>query len=106
MNALMPGLRDRDLFFIDSRTTAQSVAADAARKAGVPTASRNVFLDDTETPEYVKQQIALAVHDARKNGFAIAIGHPHAGTLQALQEMLPQVEGHGVTLVFVSEVVH
>jgi polysaccharide deacetylase 2 family uncharacterized protein YibQ len=105
MNALMPALRERDFFFIDSRTTAQTVAIQAAGCAGVPSASRNVFLDDTETLGYVKQQLALAVREAQKNGSAIAIGHPHAGTLQALREMLPQIEGHGVTLVFASELV-
>jgi uncharacterized protein len=105
MNALMPALRERDFFFIDSRTTAQTVAIQAAGRASVPSASRNVFLDDTETLDYVKQQLALAVRDAQKNGSAIAIGHPHAVTLRALGEMLPQIEGRGVTLVFASELV-
>lgn len=105
MAALMPALKERDLFFVDSRTTAKTVACDEARKANVRSASRNVFLDDTQTVEAVKQQLALAVRDARAKGFAIAIGHPHPATLQALQEILPQLEAHGISLVFVSELV-
>jgi polysaccharide deacetylase 2 family uncharacterized protein YibQ len=105
MAALMPALKERDLFFVDSRTTAQTVACDAARDAQVRSVSRSVFLDDTQTLEAVKQQLARAVRDARAKGFAIAIGHPHPTTLQALQEFLPQLESHGVSLVFVSELV-
>jgi polysaccharide deacetylase 2 family uncharacterized protein YibQ len=106
MAALMPALRERELFFIDSRTTTATVAYDAARHAGVPAASRNVFLDDTPTREAVRQQLELAARHARQQGFTIAIGHPHPATLQALAEYLPQLEGHGVALVFASELVH
>jgi polysaccharide deacetylase 2 family uncharacterized protein YibQ len=105
MAALMPALRERELFFIDSRTTAQTVAYDEAERARVPAASRNVFLDDTQTVGAVRQQLVLAVREARQKGFAIAIGHPHPTTLQALQEFLPQIEARGIRLVFVSELV-
>ncbi len=106
MAAVMPTLRERDLFFIDSRTTTATVAHEAAVRAGVPAASRNVFLDDTPTREAVRQQLALAARHARQHGFAIAIGHPHPATLQALQEYLPQLEAHGIGLVFASELAH
>ncbi len=105
MATTMPALHERQLFFIDSRTTTATVAYDAAVRAGVPAASRNVFLDDTPTPEAVRQQLVLAARRARRQGFAIAIGHPHAGTLRALQEYLPQLEAQGVRLVFPSELV-
>ncbi len=105
MAEVMPALRERDLFFIDSRTTPATVAYEAALRAGVPAASRNVFLDDVPTRDAVRRQLALAVRRARQQGFAIAIGHPHPATLQALAESLPQLEAHGVTLVFASELV-
>ncbi len=105
MAALMPALKERDLFFIDSRTTPRTVACDAAHSANVRAASRNVFLDDTQSLEAVKQQLALAVRDARAQGFAIAIGHPHPVTLRALQEFLPEIETYGISLVFVSDLV-
>jgi uncharacterized protein len=105
MNELMPLLHDRNLFFVDSRTTAATVAATAARTAGVPATSRNVFLDDEQSPGAIRKQFALAIRDAREKGSALAIGHPHPETLQVLTEMLPEVERQGVTLVFASDLV-
>ncbi len=105
MDAIMPALRERNLFFVDSRTTATSVAFAAARRAGVPAASRDVFLDDTQDVAAIHRQLELAVHDARLHGVAIAIGHPHPATLQALSEYLPEMQREGVSLVFASQVV-
>ncbi len=105
MAELMPALRERNLFFVDSRTTPASVAYEFARRVGVPTANRDVFLDDTPTPEAVRQQLMLAVRLARVHRFAIAIGHPHPATLQVLEESLPQLESQGIGLVFASQLV-
>ena len=106
MADVMAVLRQRSLFFIDSRTTAATVAYDAARQAGVRAASRNVFLDDVETREAILRQIELAGRDAAKEGSAIAIGHPHPATIAALEEALPQLKARGVRLVFASALVH
>jgi hypothetical protein len=106
MAELMPMLRDRHLFYIDSRTTATTVAYDTAQNSGLPSAFRNVpFLDDVTETSAVRKQLAVALRDAREKGQAIAIGHPHAGTLQALREMLPNAQSQGVRLVFASELV-
>ncbi|HEV2288018.1 MAG TPA: divergent polysaccharide deacetylase family protein [Candidatus Acidoferrales bacterium] len=105
MAELMPALRARNLFFIDSRTTAATVAYDEAEQAGVPAASRNVFLDDVETRGAILGQLDLAVRDAQKQGSAIAIGHPHPATIAALAEELPQLKSRGIQLVFVSTLV-
>lgn len=106
MQALMPALRGRNLFFIDSRTTAATVAFDAAERAGVPAASRKVFLDDTPTKEAVLAQLALAARDASRDGYAIAIGHPHPATIAALAQEVPKLEARGVRFVFASDLVH
>jgi hypothetical protein len=107
MGELMPVLRDHHLFYIDSRTTAATVAYDTAQNSGVPSAFRSVpFLDDVAETSAVRKQLSLALRDARERGQAIAIGHPHAGTLQALREMLPRSQDQGVRLVFASELVH
>jgi polysaccharide deacetylase 2 family uncharacterized protein YibQ len=107
MRQLMPVLRGHRLFYVDSRTTAATVAYDAARQDGVPAAFRNVpFLDDVEDKAAIEKQIALAMHGAKEKGEAITIGHPHPATLQALREMLPKARAEGITLVFVSELVH
>jgi uncharacterized protein len=107
MSELMPVLRDRGLFYIDSRTTAATLAFDAARASGISTAFRNVpFLDDVAEPGAVRKQLELALREAKAKGEAVAIGHPHPATLQALREILPRAESHGVRLVFASDLVH
>jgi polysaccharide deacetylase 2 family uncharacterized protein YibQ len=107
MDELMPVLRDRRLFYVDSRTTAATVAFDTARSFGVRSAFRNVpFLDDVAEVASVRKQLELALRGAREKGEAIAIGHPHPATIQALREFLPRAQANGVRLVFASDLVH
>jgi polysaccharide deacetylase 2 family uncharacterized protein YibQ len=77
MAAVAAVLRAHGLFFIDSRTAAGSRALDAVTRAGVPAASRNVFLDDDEQPAAIRRQIEHAERLAREQGMCVAIGHPH-----------------------------
>jgi uncharacterized protein len=107
MDELMPVLRDRHLFYVDSRTTTATVAYDTAQDFGVLSAFRNVpFLDDVAEVTAVRKQFDLALRGAREKGDAVAIGHPHPATLQALREVLPQAQARGVSLVLASELVH
>jgi uncharacterized protein len=107
MDELMPVLRDRNLFYVDSRTTAATVAYDTAQDFGVRSAFRNVpFLDDVAEVAAVRKQLELALRGAREKGEAVAIGHPHPATLQALREVLPKAQERGVRLVLASELVH
>jgi hypothetical protein len=106
MAELMPLLRQRGLFFIDSRTTAATVAYESAERAGVRAASRKVFLDDVATREVVLAQLDLAARDAERDGSAIAIGHPHPETIAALAEGVPKLERRGIHLVFASQLTH
>jgi polysaccharide deacetylase 2 family uncharacterized protein YibQ len=103
MDELMPLLHQRNLFFIDSRTTVATVAETAAHAAGVAAARRNVFLDDEQAVPAIRKQFVLAIRDAREKGSALAIGHPHAETLEVLGEMLPEAERQGVRLVYASD---
>lgn len=105
MSELMPDLRRRGLFFVDSRTLASTVAYDTAERLGVRAASRKVFLDDSANPEAILKQLELAARDAERDGSAIAIGHPRPGTIAALAQGLPHLESQGIHLVFVSELV-
>lgn len=103
MDELMPLLHQRNLFFIDSRTTAATVAESAARTAGVATTRRNVFLDDQQSVPAIRKQFELAIRDAREKGSALAIGHPHPETLDVLNEMMPEAQRQGVALVYASD---
>jgi len=107
MDELMPLLRDRRLFYVDSRTTATTVAYDTAQDFGVRSAFRNVpFLDDVTEVAAVRKQLELALRGAREKGEAVAIGHPHPATLQALREVLPQARAQGVRMVPASDLAH
>jgi len=106
MAALMPELRDRNLFFVDSRTAASTVAYDTAQRSGVAAASRKVFLDDAQTRVAILDQLKLAARDATRDGSAIAIGHPHPATIAALAEVVPSLEAQGIRFVFASDLVH
>jgi polysaccharide deacetylase 2 family uncharacterized protein YibQ len=107
MKELMPALRGSNLFYVDSRTTAATVAFDTAQQVGVPAAFRNVpFLDDVQDASAIRKQLQLALRGAKEKKAAIAIGHPHAATLDALREFLPTVRANGVRLVFASDLVH
>lgn len=106
MEELMPLLRERNLFFIDSRTTAATVAYDTAKRDGVRSAFRNVpFLDDVQAVSAIRGQLEHAIHSALEKGQAVAIGHPHPETLRVLRELLPTAQAQGVHLVYASELV-
>ena len=105
MKIVMQSLHERGLLFIDSMTTAKSVGMAEARAAGVPTARRNIFLDDVEDQASVAAQLAKAEEQAKSAGSVIVIGHPHDGTIAALAAWLPGLEKKGITLVPVTAVV-
>lgn len=105
MRVVMAELRRRGLAFIDSVTSERTVGAEEARHYGVPFAARHVFLDNDQGVAHVRAQLAKTEAYARKHGAAIAIGHPHDGTIEALAGWLPGLEGRGFVLVPVSTIV-
>jgi uncharacterized protein len=98
METVLKLFRARGLMFLDSRTTAQSVGEQTAQELGVPAMPRNVFLDDDEAIDAVRRQLAQTEAIARRQGFVVAIGHPHEATLQALAEWLPGLAAKGYVL--------
>ena len=105
MTPVIEELRARGLVFLDSRTTARSVAFDLAAADGVPHAARDVFLDDDLAPAAISRQLGEVEGVARRRGSAIAIGHAHDTTLAALRAWLPSLAGKGLVLVPLSAVV-
>ena len=93
METVLRQFKGRGLMFLDSRTTAQSVGDQLAQEMGVPSIVRHVFLDDDESLDAVRRKLAEAEAVARRQGFVVAIGHPHEATLQALGEWLPDRAG-------------
>lgn len=105
MTVVAEELKRYGLLFLDSRTTAASVAEQAALQAGIPTTSRDVFLDDVATKENVERELARAEKIAQRNGSAVVIGHPKNVTLEALEAWIPTAKEKGFTLVPLSSVI-
>jgi len=105
MEQVMDLLHRRGLLFIDSLTTDRSVGLMLAEKAGVPSAARNVFLDNVGELAAVQGQLEKLEALARRKGTAIAIGHPRDATIAALMAWLPTLAAKGLVLVPVTEVV-
>ncbi len=102
MEAIMTVVDSRDLYFLDSRTSAQSVGFATARRFGVPTVERQVFLDGERTEEWIAGQFRRAMDIAKRDGYAVVIGHPHAVTIDTLREWVPKASEAGFEFVTAS----
>jgi uncharacterized protein len=104
MDVVMEVLAEADLFFLDSRTAVATVAEKQARLHGIPTARRDVFIDNNQDKASILKQLlvleALAVHNP-----VVGIGHPYPGTLAALKEWLPTLAAKGIVLARVSQLI-
>ncbi len=102
MQWVMDIVQQRGMFFLDSRTTAKSVAWDIAKQRGIPVLQRDVFLDHEQSQAFLQKQFIRAVRIARKHGSAIVIGHPYPVTTSFLQEAIPALDEAGIQLVSAS----
>ena len=98
-------LKKRNLYFIDSRTSAESLCRPSARLLMLPFAQRDVFLDHVQEPEFIRKQIQKLIRIALATGEAIGIGHPYRVTYQVLLDELPKLRKK-VKLVPASAIVH
>ncbi len=104
MEWLMQAITNRgDLFFVDSRTTPQTIAATVAREVELPHLERDVFLDNDQQLPSISTQFAILLDTAREHGSALALGHPYPETLAFLERKLPDLENSGVRLVTLSK---
>jgi polysaccharide deacetylase 2 family uncharacterized protein YibQ len=103
MTWVMQELSSRNVAFLDSRTTVQTVAESAARAQGVPTGRRHVFLDNERSRPAIEAQLAEAEYRARADGEAVAIGHLNAAMVEVLEAGLPGIGRRGIDLVRPSE---
>lgn len=105
LDVLMTALRERGVYFLDSKTAPDSVAENVARQKGVPVTHRDVFLDHFETSEKVNAALAQVERIARSGGYAVAIGHPKDVTLGALEAWLPTLAAKNIEVIPMSQMV-
>lgn len=106
MRPVLEELRDGNLYFIDSRTQANSIAFRLARDLGLRTSRRDVFLDSEQSYDFAVKQLREARRIADQQGSAIVIGHPYPTSLAALRDQMPKMNAEGYRFVFASDLVY
>jgi polysaccharide deacetylase 2 family uncharacterized protein YibQ len=106
MRPVLEELKRRGLLFVDSRTSPRTVGPSIARGLGLPFVGRDVFLDHEDDSAAIRARLRDAEGIARRQGYAVAIGHPRERTLAALKEWLPTVAERGLVLVPISAIVY
>jgi len=106
MTAIGNVLKDKTKYFLDSRTTKNTVAEETMSLLGVSTARRKVFLDNSENINDINNQVDELAKSAKKNGVAIGIGHVKKNTLAVLKKRIPELQKKGYKFRFVSSLLH
>lgn len=105
MQWLMETLARESIFFVDSRTSPESIAWEMAQSHQVPSLKRDIFLDNDRNPQAIGEQFDQLLRIAKRRGNAIAIGHPYPETIQYLAEVIPSLHELGVELVPVNQLI-
>lgn len=105
MRVVLAEAKQRGLLFLDSKTIAGSVGDTLAAQMGVTHIARDVFLDDDMSEAAVARQLARAEAVARKQGYAVAIGHPHPATIAVLKRWLIDARARGFAIVPLTTIV-
>lgn len=105
MQKVMQVLNHYNYYFLDSMTIGNSQSIPAAQGTHVKVLKRRVFLDDSQNEASIRTQFTRAVKLAQRDGYAIAIGHPHPTTVRVLQQMLPSLPAD-ITLVRPSQLLN
>ena len=103
MKVVLQIVKQRDFFFVDSRTSPQSVAYAIAREMGIRSGRGALFLDLAADEGAIAKQLYALAARARQEGAAIGIGHAKRETLRALQRVLPALEEQGFAFVLAEE---
>lgn len=104
MRQIFSILKKRGLYYIDSRTTAETVALPSAQLLQLPFAERDIFIDHLDDPEFIRSQLFRLIKRAQRQGYAVGIAHPHPTTHEILNAFIPRLKAE-VALVPASEVV-
>ena len=105
MTVLASVLKDRGKYFIDSRTSSLTIGEKTMISFGVPTARRNIFLDNNNDLDMIEEQINKLANSAKKNGVAVGLGHARKNTLSVLEKVVPRLLDKGFVFQFASQVV-
>ena len=102
MNIVGNVLKRHGKYFIDSRTSSETVAETTMRSRGVPTIRRHVFLDNENQKNKIREQLYKLADKAELKGLAVGIGHAKTNTLKVLKQEIPRLKEHGFKFQFAS----
>ena len=102
MNIVGNVLKRHGKYFIDSRTSSETVAETTMRSRGVPTIRRHVFLDNKDNNNKIREQLYKLADKAELKGLAVGIGHAKTNTLKVLKQEIPRLKEHGFKFQFAS----
>ena len=105
MTVLASVLKDRGKYFIDSRTSSLTIGEKTMISFGVPTARRNIFLDNNNDLDKIEEQMNKLANSAKKNGVAVGLGHARKNTLTVIEKVVPDLLDKGFVFQFASQVV-
>ena len=105
MTVLASVLKDRGKYFIDSRTSSLTIGEKTMISFGVPTARRNIFLDNNNDLDRIEEQMKKLANSAKKNGVAVGLGHARKNTLSVIEKVVPDLLDKGFVFQFASQVV-
>jgi len=106
LKIIFSDLKQRGLFFLDSRTTPQSTGIRTARSVGLKALERTLFIDHSPEEEDIKEKLDRLIQVSLSTGMAIGIGHPHPATVRAIREMAPRMKERGIEIVFLSTLIN
>lgn len=104
LTAIFENFRQRDLFFLDSMTTPESIGYKVAAQMGVPALRRDIFLDNVDSLPAVRREVYKLASLAKRRGYAIGIGHYRYNTLAVLNEAIPELKAQGFQFVSLSDI--
>lgn len=102
MQSVMEVVSQYPFYFVDSRTSSKSIAANMAKQYNIPHLSRDIFLDHIQNREFIQTQFLKLIELAKRNGTAIAIGHPHPETIEYLTWALTRLDEKGIAIASIS----
>jgi len=106
MRVVLEELKQQGLFFLDSRTTADSVARPIAEQLGLPFAQREVFLDNNQSRAAILTAFSGAEKIAAERGYAVMIGHVWTDALAGIiKELYPRLLADGFVFGKLSDLV-
>jgi uncharacterized protein len=106
LKVIFSELKRRGLFFLDSRTTPQTVGLQTAKLIGLKAMERTLFIDNSSDEEEIKKELGRLIQVSLSKGMAIGIGHPYPATIKSIREMIPKMKEKGIEIVPLSSLIN